>query len=574
MTDRRFCPQLHALTGQASRPVQLRASRPTQLTASVGVIDTDTDTDNRQLSGLALPFGELGLTSIGPVEVAASCVLDYPAELADVVLVDEHQEPPAPIGYLTATRRTPEGERMAFHVAELPEGDRALLLASQRVKRGFSVELDNLEFDAAGRLTRATVVRVAHVVTPAFASARHDGLAASHNNQGEPMTDEQRARLAELLALPDTELTDELRAERDQLIGAASAEDMTAVTQLVITNATAGDGGDGGSGDAGGSGDGGQQLAASRQGNGGAATVPGSIGSGSQSSRRPARTRPIRDLYAAQARVLSGRSRPHMEAALADITMTGNIWTMQDAYAGELWSGLQYQRRFVQNSTPDTLSSLKGTGWRWVVKPEVADYAGDKAAVPSNLPSTEDTEWTAGRLAGAHDMDRAHFDFGNTEFIEGYYRAMRESYAVQSDEKARAFQLASAVALAGAETSLFRAVAVAAQAVEDNTLGAPVDWIYVNSTDRLNLLDLTNLDLPAYLEIFGITPEKFQAVPGVAPGTVVAGSKQATKFRELSETPIRVEAINVANGGIDGGVFGYYATEEIFPGGIASKTFA
>jgi hypothetical protein len=35
-----------------------------------------------------------------------------------------------------------------------------------------------------------------------------------------------------------------------------------------------------------------------------------------------------------------------------------------------------------------------------------------------------------------------------------------------------------------------------------------------------------------------------------------------------------VEAINVANGGIDGGVFGYYATELVFPGGIAKKTFA
>ncbi len=551
----------------------LRASRPTHLTASVGTIDTVTE---RTLSGMGLPFGEVGQTSIGPVEVDPAVVLDYPDDLTDVVLVDEHQDPPAPIGYLTATRRTDAGERMSFHVAEIPEGDRALVLAGQRVKRGFSVELDDLQYNTAGRLVRATVVRVAHVVTPAFASARHDGMAASHNttNGDTPMTDEQRARLAELLATPEDQLTDDTRAERDQLIGAASADDMTAVTQLVISNAASSDTGtDTGTDTPGdtGTADAGQQLAAARQGT--AATVPGSIGSGTP-ARRTARSRPIRELYAAQSRVLSGRSRPHMEAALSDITMTGNIWTMQDAYAGELWSGLQYQRRFVQNSTPDTLSALKGTGWRWVVKPAVADYAGDKAAVPSNVPTTEDTEWTAGRLAGAHDMDRAHFDFGNTEFIEGYYRAMRESYAVQSDDKARAFQLASATAVAGAETSLFRAVAVAAQAVEDNTLGAPVDWIYVNSADRLNLLDVSAGDLPAYLEVFGITPEKFQAVPGVPAGTVVAGSKQATKFRELSETPIRVEAINVANGGIDGGVFGYYATELVFPGGIASKTFA
>lgn len=567
MTDHRGLADV--ATRAARRPgksCHLLASRPTQLTASVGTVD-EVDADARQLSGMALPFGEVGLTSIGPVEVDPAIVLDYPADLTAVVLVDEHREPPLPIGYLTATRRTAEGERMAFHVANTATGSDALLMASERIRTGFSVELDNLEFNAAGRLIRATVVRVAHVATPAFASARHDGLAASHNptNGDTPMTDEQRARLAELLATPDADLTDELIRERNELLGAASADDIAAVTQLAIDNS------------------GGEapaetpaetppaeQLAASRSTGTGPATVPGAIGGGA----RRTRTRPIRELYAAQARVFGGRSRPELEAALADITMTGNIWTMPDAYAGELWSGLQYVRRYVQNSTSDTLSALKGTGWRWVVKPEVGDYAGDKTAVPSNVPSTEDTEWQAARLAGAHDLDRAHFDFGNTEFIEGYYRAMRESYAVKSDDKARAFQLASAVATGVATTSLFRAVAVASQAVEDATLGAPVDWIYVNSADRLDLLDVTGTDIPAYLEMFGITPDKFKAVPGVAAGTVVAGSRQATKFRELTETPIRVEAINIANGGIDGGVFGYYATEEVFPGGIASATFA
>jgi hypothetical protein len=548
----------------------LRASRPTQLTASTGVVET-VDRDTRSLSGLGLPFGEIGLTSIGPVEVDPAIVLDYPADLSAVVLVDEHREPPLPIGYLTATRRTDAGERMAFHVANTATGSEALLMASERIRTGFSVELDALEFNAAGRLVRASVVRVAHVATPAFPSARHDGLAASHNTNGSetPMTDEQRARLAELLAMDAEQLTDELTRERNELLGAATADDMAAVAHVIADTAAGTT--DSGTTDSGTDSGSGTQLAASHSG-GGTATVPAI---GNTRARSGVRTRPIRELYAAQSRVLSGRSRAHMEAALADITMTGNIWTMQDGYAGELWSGLQYTRRYVQNSmTDETLNALKGTGWRWVIKPAVADYAGDKAAVPSNAPTTAETTWTAARLAGAHDIDRAHYDFGNTEFIEGYYRAMRESYAVQSDDKARAFQLASATAIAGAESSLFRAVAVAAQAVEDNTLGAPVDFIYVSSTDRLNLLNVTEGNLPAYLEVFGITPEKFRAVPGVPAGTVYAGSKQATRFRELTETPIRVEAINVANGGIDGGVFGYYATELVFPGGITKKTFA
>lgn len=382
------------------------------------------------------------------------------------------------------------------------------------------------------------------------------------------LTEEQRTRLAELLALPADQLTPELIAERDQLLGQSTAEDMAAVTQIAVAaGSAAADTTDTSSTDTTDAQP--AQLAAGR----GPAQVPGSLAPSSGTQTR-ARNRPIRELYAAQARVLSGVSRPQLEAALADITMTSNIWTMRDAYAGELWSGLEYQRRFVANSMPGELDGIKGTGWRWVVKPQVADYAGDKAAVPSNTPETEDTEWNAARLAGAHDIDRAHFDFGNTAFIESYYQAMRESYAVQSDYKALAFQLAKAVALAGDTTSLFRAVAEASQAVEDNTLGQAVDFVYVNSADRLDLIDVLDSGIPAYLELFGITPETFRAAPGVTAGSVVVGTRQATKFRELGETPIRVEAIHMDKGGVDGGVFGYYATEEIFPGGIVKKTWA
>ena len=120
---------------------------------------------------------------------------------------------------------------------------------------------------------------------------------------------------------------------------------------------------------------------------------------------------------------------------------------------------------------------------------------------------------------------------------------------------------------------MFRAAAVAAQAVDDATGGATVDYFLVNSADRLALLDLTEADIPAYLEAFGVTPEKFIPTPGVPSLTVIAGNKASTKFRELGETPIRVEAINIANGGVDGGVFGYYATQELVDGGVSSATF-
>jgi len=46
----------------------------------------------------------------------------------------------------------------------------------------------------------------------------------------------------------------------------------------------------------------------------------------------------------------------------------------------------------------------------------------------------------------------------------------------------------------------------------------------------------------------------------VPAGTIIAGNRKAATFKELGSTPIRVEAIDMTNGGVDGGVFGYYAT--------------
>jgi hypothetical protein len=225
--------------------------------------------------------------------------------------------------------------------------------------------------------------------------------------------------------------------------------------------------------------------------------------------------------------------------------------------------------------TPGELRSYKGTGWKWTTKPEVADYAGDKAAVPSNQPATEENPWNAARLAGAHDIDRKFFDFGDTEFIEAYYAAMRESYARQSDSKARAFLVALGLAnsAGAAGAGMFRAAALAASEIENDTGVDRPDYFLINSTDRFALLDITQDNIPAYLETFGVTPDKFRVAQGVPAGTVIAGIKQAAKFRELAGTPIRVEAINIANGGVDGGVFGYYATQEIEDGGVASATF-
>jgi hypothetical protein len=543
------------------------ATAATSLYAATMTVES-VNVETRTVSGLLIPYGdEIGLTSAGPVVVpeAGRIALPTPDLFHRVKLVDEHQSPPRSVGYAVALADRPQGLRGEFRIVSTPDGDRVLAEMTPdadggRARDGFSVELVNITLadsplgGGVGELVTGQLSAVAAVTTPAWASAREDGLAAAQSettNGRNSMSEEQRARLAELLA--NASRTDEESTELRELLELAGGEaGMTCQPDQPEDQAEA----------QAGTATPPAQLAAS---------VPGSLPSRGSQQRRPQRD--IRELYAATARVLSGRSRAELEAALLDVTSTANIWVAGSEYDGQLWSGLEYQRRWVPLMTPGELRSYKGTGWRWTTKPEVADYAGDKAAVPSNQPVTEEAAWTAARLAGAHDLDRKFFDFGDQEFIEAYYAAMRESYARQSDAKARAFLIANAKTAGAAGVGMFRAAAVAAQAVDDATGGATVDYFLVNSADRLALLDMTESEIPAYLEAFGVTPDKFIPTPGVPSLTVIAGNKASSKFRELPGSPIRVEAINIANGGVDGGVFGYYATNELVDGGISSATF-
>jgi hypothetical protein len=54
-------------------------------------------------------------------------------------------------------------------------------------------------------------------------------------------------------------------------------------------------------------------------------------------------------------------------------------------------------------------------------------------------------------------------------------------------------------------------------------------------------------------------------------GVVLAGARQAATFHELG-APLRVTVANVANGGIDAGLFGYVATVVHNPAAIAKVT--
>lgn len=557
----------HTLPGAAARPVGvthpplqgLHASHTGAMTLAMSpeLCAAKADAEGRTVEGIVVPYGPIGYTNIGPVRIRAGA-LRLPAELSAIKLVDEHQSPPKPIGHAIAAEDRPEGMWMRFRIGTTVLAANALTEALDKLRDAFSVELSNITHTdtTIPEVTAAYLPAVAFVTVPAFDTARVSSVAASlaaapstTTPEGTTqMTDEQRARLAELRA-KDT-ITAEEATELAMLAVAEHTADQTPAEAPAADASQA------------------AALAASHV-TPSPARLPGGLQA--PAAQVQAGRHSINELFAAQARVFGGTSRPELEAALSNITSTANIWTQPDSYAGELWSGVAYSRRYVGLMNHARLTARKMQGWRWVVRPQVDDYAGDKTAVPSNQPTTEAVEVTAARLAGAHDIDRAEVDFGNTEFIASYYRAMTESYAVKSDRKARAALVAAGNAnvSATAATGLWDALLVARMDLteyeDDDFMAGEPDFYMVNPADLRAVLGTTAQNAPAYLGDLGISVDKLMPTAAVPAKSVIAGVKNAQTFYELgtdsvdNPTPIRVEAINIANGGVDGGVFGYWA---------------
>jgi hypothetical protein len=522
---------------------------------------------SRSLSGEVVRYGVYGRTSRGRLKVRPGA-LRFPDDLTRVKLTKEHKRDESR-GFLTQLDRTERGIRVTARVADGPEGDAALREAdpSNPIRDGFSFDVIDAVIEG-DEIVDAVVIAVGQVGIPAYDDMRIDTVAASQTQQGNPtegttqmLTDQQRARLTELRGKERAALTADEATELDQLTNlAGDAADQPPADQ--------------------------QPPAAQTPAPAGvpvAASIPG-IPAGSHYS--PARTQavdPLADFVRTIVEGYGGNGTPadpsSITAALADVTYSahsGNVAV--PGWSGELWSGLAYEPEFTPLLASGDLTAIKGKGWRWVTKPELADYAGDKAAIPTNTPDTEPSEYTAARLAAGHDLDRAFYDFPDEAFLRSYVEAMRESWAMKLDGKVETYINTSAVAatIGGvavpAQTSMLGAAAKALRALKRNRVGRG-SFVIFSDDDYDTLMDFTNDTVPAFLELFDLDPKGFTSSSLVADGTVIAGVKQASTVRTLPGSPIRATAQHLANGGIDEAFFGYYAIEEHHSTGIVKVTW-
>ena len=483
----------------------------TELEAAPPVITAEGE---RTITGRVLPWDEFGATNSGPLKFPRGAV-QVPKEITRVKLLAGHSPQGVAVGHATAFEVKEDGLWMTFKIGSHAAGDDALLQASEKTVDAFSVECYGIERNGT-TVTNSYLSAVALVPNPAYASARVSHVMAAHQDESESTPSN------------DAELSDESESEQVE-----EPQDMPK-----------------------------NHLAPG--------TLPGDNQESATESAHFSLDGAIDYLTGAVAGTESGATH----AELADITDAGMIDRTAPQWLGELWSGVTYQRRIIPLMTQKPLTSRKAVGYRWVTKPGVEKYAGNKTAIPSKAASIEAVERESERWAGGNDLDRAFWDFKEREFLAAYWAAMAESYAYETDQDALQFLIANATAIDGTATGVQSAISRGSLAI-DNVLHAPASFAIINPADLEQVLTLSQMDAPRYLGIAGtITdPANWTTSDAVPAGTAIIGTKAAATHYELAGSPLRVEAEHIAKGGRDAALFGYTAKMINRPEGLVSVAF-
>ena len=482
-----------------------------------------TDPDARTITGTATHY-DTPAPSMPPSVFAAGAIwwADDPARVKLLIDHDDAQ----PVGY--ATEVTDHGDRVetTFYVPETPEGDRALRDARLGLRDGLSVRVVadedgySLSDDGYLTITSGQLREVSLCAIPAQDGARVSDVAATTTREV-PMT--------------ETTTTDNGRPP----------EATPAAPEAPATVA--------------------------------ATTAPADPPAPQAPPVLPATGRTVTARQAAGIvhEVMStGGTAADVRAALKDVTPSNLPSTesadmedpfLRNSFLGQLWQASQTARPVIDLlGAPKPITGRKIYGWRWATRPTVADYSGNKSAIPSNQPKIEEVEATVKRTAGGWDVDRIYTDLGDPSLIEALWEAAVEDYKRQTEAKALAELVAAGTGAGDSDDVPAALVAIGATAAG---LGANVSGVALASDLWAALAGMTKNEVPWWLGSgdsmnFGTTTGEVGQTrvfvePSLAAGSYLALDSRAATYYE-QQPPVRVNAVDLPRGGVDLGLFGYH----------------
>lgn len=412
----------------------------------------------RRLRGTLVVYGELGYTTAGPLRVRPGGIT-VPDDLATVPLVKQH-DPSIARGVLAAV--TDDEQRMVVEldVDQTPEGDIALAEATgpDRVRAGISYYIEDIVLDDEGWVASSRLVHIGQVADPAYNSSRLEQIAASRttqttgtspaSNEGAlPMnlTPEERARLAELLG--QDSYTPEEMTEMNGLLAKATqpapdpavdpaaevtdpaqaeVTDPAEVVEPVVEPAA-------------------QPAAASHSAAVPAvpAGVPSMASAAASTTSRPRGENAFETMISALVQAFEVKKAGDQTGALIGIsaalsevdgsTNTPNVEPL--AWSGQLFAGVDFEPIYSPHFASAPLDHWEGKGWRLNQVPQMQDYAGDNAEIPTGTVVTEDTLWEAARAAVGFRIDEKYFDFPNGDFLSAVFSGVAETWPILLDGK-------------------------------------------------------------------------------------------------------------------------------------------
>jgi hypothetical protein len=519
------------------------------------------NTEDRVVTGLLLPYGEIGKTNLGRFAVEPSSII-IPND-PDVVTLNVQHDHEEPVGRAVELTDTAAGIVGTFRIANTPEGDTVLAEITEGTRSKLSAEVKNVVI-RAGKAVGGVLFGAAVVEEGAFPSAALLAeLAKDTPEEGENVSEETLK--AEILDIVEDLEGDNIKIEvaseeevPDMVLVTTTDPETGEVSQTTFVEETPTQ----------------EEEEVNPM---GAATAPETLQAAKSapvneslstvvSQLASAAKAGSRSLFAEIAKRDDAKAITSLFAALSDVEYdsvgSAGINTHQPQWLGELWTGRAYERKFIPLIGSGTMTALTMNAWRWTTKPAVAVWTGNKNEVPSNTPATESFEVTGVRYAGAHDWAREFRDFGRTDVIESALRGMVESYAKVTDLATINVLEAGATEIEATGTGAWDKIMDGVEAIIDTAV--PTFAVLAKDVYR-ELILTSDSDKLAYLDAaLGLengTAAGFRIVPSdqLVAGTVLVGAREAAISFELPGSPIRVEAENVAQGGFDMGLFGYHA---------------
>lgn len=531
-------------------------------------------------TGLAVPFGVKARSNLGEFEVDPG-VFEIPADITGSALNVEHKREDV-VGAPSKFWEQPEGILAAMRFANTPEGRKAFADAKSGKRRHLSVEASGVKI-RNGRAIAGRIFGLALVDKPAFAGATLLAAEDTDPTAEPPASDNPEHPAVVLDVLPeDITVNTPSGASAVYTPEADPAEDNPGEGGSIVT------------------------ATATEPGQTPAPAVPSTLLASAPSTPATPEDVDLGTVFAAMASIKNGMSNQVGEAetllaALSDIkyNTAGGLTTaasgvIQPAWVGKLWQGLRYVRKYIDLGTHLYGGiQLGGRGGFTLAQGTalVQHWNGNKADIPSGLATTATKSSSLLKYAYGADVAREWYDLeGGAAVIQAFFEGVRDSYAELTDEDAlnAIFAAAAGTDLAKLQdpgvypTDYPAAMGILIDAIESvSDAKDEATFAVVNPTAYRELL-FTPKDLVPEFVSFAFragtgagtadgkvavvkAPDEF--FPGLDPAepAVIAGAQKAIEFREQGSTPIEIEALNIAKGGIDKALIGYMETFVVRP---------